>query len=219
MQIFLDSANLGEIKEANSWGVIDGITTNPTLIERNGKEFNIGFIKKITEIIDGPISVEVIQEDFIEMVKEARDLRAIHKNIVVKIPLTLEGLKVIKLLKKEGINTNATLNFSSNQALLAAKAGATYVSPFLGRLDDIGQSGLELVKEILLVFKNYNFSTKVIAASIRNPIHVKECSLMGCHISTIPFKVLKQLIKHPLTDIGIQNFLNDWKKVYKGENK
>lgn len=219
MQIFIDTGDVNEIKEAASWGIIDGVTTNPSLIAKTGKEFNREFVEEIIKIVHGPISIEVIHEDSQGMIEEARWLSQIHENIVVKIPMTLEGLKAIRKLSQENIKTNATLIFSVNQALLVAKAGATYVSPFLGRLDDVGENGLDLVKDILQVFKNYKFSTKVIAASIRNPIHVKVCALLGCNVITIPFKVLEQLSKHPLTNIGIKCFLDDWQKVPKGKNK
>jgi transaldolase len=212
MKFFIDTANVDEIREANSWGVIDGVTTNPTLIAREGRDFK-EVIEEICSIVDGPISAEVISLKADEMIKEAEDLSKIHKNIVVKIPITQDGLKAIKALKEMGVKTNCTLIFSSTQALLAAKAGATYVSPFVGRLDDHSHIGLELVREITTIYENYEYQTEVIVASIRNPLHVVDAALAGAHIATIPFKVIKQLIKHPLTDIGIERFLEDWKKV------
>jgi transaldolase len=214
MKLFIDTANVDEIREANSWGVIDGVTTNPTLIAREGRDFK-EVIEEICSIVDGPISAEVISLKADEMIREAEDLSKIHKNIVVKIPITQDGLKAIKILKEKGVKTNCTLIFSSTQALLAAKAGATYVSPFVGRLDDHSHIGLDLVREIATIYENYDYETEVIVASIRNPLHVVDAALAGAHIATIPFKVIKQLIKHPLTDIGIERFLEDWRKVPK----
>ncbi|CCJ34730.1 MULTISPECIES: fructose-6-phosphate aldolase [Caloramator] len=214
MKLFIDTANVNEIREANSWGVICGVTTNPSLIAKEGRDF-VEVVKEITDIVDGPISAEVISLDHEGMIKEARELAKIHKNIVIKIPMTIEGLKAVKVLSKEGIKTNVTLIFSSAQALLAAKAGATYVSPFLGRLDDIGQDGMYLIEEIVRIFDNYGIETEIIAASIRHPIHVEKAALAGAHIATVPFKVLEQMTKHPLTDIGIERFLKDWEKVPK----
>jgi transaldolase len=212
MKIFLDTANIDEIKQANEWGILDGVTTNPTLVAKEKKDFKT-LIKEIVNIVDGPISVEVISTECNGMVEEAEELAKIHKNIVIKIPITIEGLKAIKILNKKGIRTNATLIFSISQALLAAKAGASYVSPFVGRVDDISYNGMEVVKGIISVFKNYNFSTEVIVASIRHPVHVVESAIIGAHIATMPMKVLELLIKHPLTDIGIKRFLDDWKKL------
>ena len=216
MKFFIDTANVEHIREANSWGVIDGVTTNPSLIAREGRDFKETIIE-ICSIVDGPISAEVVSLDAKGMVKEAIELSKIHKNIVIKIPMTTEGLKATKILKEKGIKTNVTLVFSPSQALLAAKAGATYVSPFIGRLDDISQVGMDLVAKIVTIFENYNFDTQIIVASIRNPDHVVDAALLGADIATIPFNVLKQLVKHPLTDIGIQRFLADWEKVPKKE--
>ncbi|MBI4980606.1 fructose-6-phosphate aldolase [Candidatus Woesearchaeota archaeon] len=214
MKIFIDTANVEEIRTANSWGIIDGVTTNPSLIAKEGRNFE-EVVKEICSIVDGPISAEVISLKAEGMLEEARELVKIHPNIVIKVPLTAEGLKATKQLTTEGIKTNLTLIFSANQALLAAKAGATYVSPFVGRLDDISHNGMELVREIVTMFKNYGFKTEVIVASVRHPLHAKEAALCGAHIATIPFKVLEQMMKHPLTDSGIKKFLEDWKKVVK----
>jgi transaldolase len=214
MKIFIDTANINEIREAYSWGVIDGVTTNPSLIAKEGKDFR-KVIEEICSIVDGPISAEAVSMDAEGMIKEARELSKIHKNIVVKIPMTKEGLKAVKKVSSEKIKTNMTLIFSPNQALLAAKAGATYVSPFVGRLDDISHIGMDLVGQIVEIFDNYAFETEVIVASIRNPLHVVEAAMMGAHVATIPFNVLEQMLKHPLTDIGIKKFLEDWVKVPK----
>lgn len=214
MKIFIDTANVEHIKEANSWGIIDGVTTNPSLIAKEGRDFK-QVIKEITEIVDGPISAEVISVTADKMVPEAEKLAKMHKNIVIKIPMTAEGLKATKALSKKGIKTNVTLVFQPVQALLAAKAGATYVSPFVGRLDDISHVGMDLVRTIVQIYKNYNFKTEVIVASVRSPNHVIEAALAGAHICTIPYNVLTQLVKHPLTDIGIEKFLSDWEKVPK----
>ncbi|UCG70231.1 MAG: fructose-6-phosphate aldolase [Thermoplasmata archaeon] len=216
MKIFLDTANVEHIREANSWGIIDGVTTNPTLIAMEGRNFR-EVVKEICGIVDGPISAEVVSMKSDEMVEEAKGLSAIHKNIVIKVPLMPEGLKTIKQLKELDINTNATLVFSPNQALLAAKAGATYVSPFIGRLDDIGHIGMDIVRDIMIIFDNYNFDTQVIVASIRNPIHVVDAALVGAHIATVPWNTLQKMVKHSLTDVGIQRFLEDWEKVPKSE--
>lgn len=212
MKIFIDTANVNEIKEAESWGILSGVTTNPSLIAREGRDF-VEVVKEITSIVDGPISAEVISLEHEGMVKEARELVKIHKNIVIKLPMTIEGLKAVKILSSEGTKTNVTLVFSSAQALLAAKAGATYVSPFLGRLDDFGMDGMNLIREIVTIFGNYGLETEIIAASIRNPIHAINAALSGADISTIPFNVLKQMTKHPQTDLGIEKFLEDWKSV------
>jgi transaldolase len=215
MKFFIDTANPGEIKKAYEMGVIDGVTTNPTLISKENKDFD-SLIKEICEIIQGlPISLEVLSLNSEGMIEEAQKLSEMGQNIVVKIPMTGEGLKAIKVLVSEGIKTNTTLVFSSTQALLAAKAGTTYVSPFIGRLDDISQTGMDLVKQIVTIFKNYGFESEVIVASIRHPIHVLEAALIGAHVATIPYKVIEQLVKHPLTDIGIERFLADWEKVPK----
>ncbi|MBI5199240.1 MAG: fructose-6-phosphate aldolase [Nitrospirae bacterium] len=212
MKIFIDTANINEIKEAYTWGVVDGVTTNPSLIAKEGKDFR-KVIQEICSIVDGPISAEAISMDSEGMIKEARELSKIHKNIVVKIPMTKEGLKAVKKVSSEGIKTNMTLIFSPNQALLAAKAGATYVSPFVGRLDDISHVGMDIVGQIVEIFDNYAFEAEVIVASIRSPLHVVEAAMMGAHVATIPFNVLEQMLKHPLTDIGIKKFLEDWEKV------
>ncbi|WPX07639.1 fructose-6-phosphate aldolase [Anaerocellum danielii] len=215
MKLFIDTANINEIKEAYSWGIICGVTTNPSLIAKEGRDFK-EVVNEICSIVNGPISAEVISLKAEGMIEEAKDLAKIHKNIVIKIPMTAEGLKAVSVLSKEGIKTNVTLIFSAAQALLAAKAGATYVSPFVGRLDDIGQNGIELIKEIVQIFKNYpDIKTEIIAASIRHPIHVIEAAKAGAHIATVPFKVLEQMTKHALTDVGIERFLKDWEKVPK----
>ncbi|MEW6061118.1 MAG: fructose-6-phosphate aldolase [Bacteroidota bacterium] len=214
MKFFIDTANIAEIKEANALGVLDGVTTNPSLVAKEGKEF-IPLLKEICAIVDGPISAEVVSTDFDGMMKEAHDLAKIHNNIVVKIPLIKEGLKAVKALKSEGIRTNVTLCFSPNQALLAAKAGAAYISPFVGRLDDISTDGMQLIEQIITIYNNYGFDTEVLVASVRHPIHVVQAALMGAHVCTMPFKVIDQLIKHPLTDIGLERFLADWKKGQK----
>ncbi|MCD6245863.1 fructose-6-phosphate aldolase [candidate division WOR-3 bacterium] len=218
MKIFLDTANLDEIKNAAEANLIDGITTNPSLMAREIKRTGLesdAILKKITELVPGPISAEVVSKNLTEMVEEARKLKKIAPQIVIKIPMTFDGMKAVRRLNREGINTNVTLVFSANQALLAAKAGATYVSPFVGRLDDIGNEGMNLVGEILTIFDNYNFKTEVIVASVRHPKHVKEAALMGAHIATIPYKTLNQLFKHCLTDQGIIKFDNDWKDANK----
>ena len=213
MKIFLDTANVADIKEGASWGIVDGVTTNPSLVAKEGRDFK-EVIKEITEIVDGPVSAEVISLKAEEMIEEAREVAKMHPNVVVKIPMTPDGLKAVSAVSKEGIKTNVTLVFSSNQALLAAKAGATYVSPFLGRLDDIGQEGMNLVREIVEIFDIYGIETEVIAASIRHPLHVTEVALAGAHVATIPFNVLTQMAKHPLTDIGIDKFLKDWEATF-----
>ncbi len=212
LKFFIDTANVEEIKKARDLGVLDGVTTNPTLVAKEKRKF-IELIKEIAQITDTPISVEVISTDAEVMIHEARDLARIAPNFVIKIPMTENGLKAVKVLSKEGIKTNMTLIFSANQALLAAKAGATYVSPFIGRLDDIGHEGMELVRDIVLIFKNYGFETQVIVASVRHPLHVLEAAKIGAHIATIPPDVLSKLIQHPLTDIGLKRFLDDWKKA------
>lgn len=214
MKIFIDTANLEQIKEVNSWGILDGVTTNPTLVAKEGCDFK-DRIEAISKIVDGPISAEAVSMNAEGMIKEARELSKIHKNIVVKIPMIDEGLKAVKVLSKEGIKTNVTLVFSPNQALMAAKAGATYVSPFVGRLDDISHNGMELVKDIVNIFKIHGYKTQVIAASIRHPVHVTEAALAGAHIATVPYDVLKKMLKHNLTDEGIAKFLKDWEKVPK----
>lgn len=214
MKIFIDTANINEIREANSLGIVDGVTTNPSLIAKEGKDF-IEVVKEICSIVDGPVSAEVVSLKADDMVKEARPLAKIHKNIVIKIPLTAEGLKATKTLSKEGIKTNVTLCFSATQALLAAKAGATYVSPFIGRLDDISQTGMDLIRDIRTIYSNYKFKTEIIVASVRNPVHVLEAAKLGADIATIPYGVITMLVKHPLTDIGLEKFLKDWQNVPK----
>jgi len=214
MKIFLDTANIELIRMANELGVIDGVTTNPSLIAKEGRDFK-EVVTEICNIVDGPISAEVVSKYAEGMVAEAKELAMIHENIVIKVPMTGEGLKATKQLSKLGIRTNVTLIFSSTQALLAAKAGATFVSPFVGRLDDISHVGMDLVREIVTIYDNYGYETEVIVASVRNPPHVVESALAGAHIATIPYKVLMQLLEHPLTDIGIEKFLADWEKVPK----
>jgi len=214
MKIFLDTANVEEIREANSWGIIDGITTNPTLMAKEKREYD-EIVKEIVAIVDGPISAEAMCGKCDDIVKEARALSKIHKNIVVKIPMTTEGLKAVKKLSAEGVKTNVTLVFSPNQALLAAKAGATYVSPFIGRLDDIGAHGMDIIEQIMKVYRNYNFKTQVIVASIRHPIHVLQAAMIGADIATVPFEVLKKMTQHSLTDVGIEKFKCDYEKLPK----
>jgi transaldolase len=212
VKFFIDTANLEEIKAANAMGVLDGVTTNPSLISKEEGKFE-DIIMAICKEVDGPISAEVTATDYEGMLKEARHLAGLHENIVVKIPCTLEGLKATKKLFEEGIRVNMTLVFSPSQALLAAKAGAAFCSPFVGRLDDISEYGMDLVEQMVTIYNNYAFSTEVLVASIRNPLHVVEAALMGADVATIPYKVIKQLVKHPLTDIGLKNFLKDWEKV------
>lgn len=215
MKFFIDTANVEDIRKANDMGVICGVTTNPSLIAKEGRDFN-EVIKEITSIVDGPISGEVkaTTVDAEGMIREGREIAAIHPNMVVKIPMTVEGLKAVKVLSAEGIKTNVTLIFTANQALLAAEAGATYVSPFLGRLDDINQPGIELVRTIAEIFAVYGYETEIIAASVRNPIHVTDCALAGADIATVPYKVIEQMTKHPLTDQGIEKFQADYKAVF-----
>ena len=212
MKFFIDTANIEEIREAASLGILDGVTTNPSLVYKEGKNFR-KLLDEILKIVDGPVSAEVIATDYDGILKEAREYAAIHKNIVVKVPLIKEGLKAVKTLSEEKINTNVTLCFSPSQALLAAKAGATYVSPFVGRLDDISTNGMELIQQIVQIYRNYDFSTQVLVASIRHPLHVVEAALIGADVCTIPFDVIKKLFKHPLTDNGLDKFLSDWKKL------
>ncbi len=212
MKFFIDTANIEEIRQASALGMVDGVTTNPSLVAKEGREFK-GLIKEICDIVDGPVSAEAVSLDAEGMVREARDLARIARNIVVKIPLIEEGLKAVAILAREGIKTNVTLCFSPIQALMAAKAGAAYISPFVGRLDDISHVGMDLVEQILTIYENYGFDTEVIVASIRNPIHVLDAALMGADIATIPFKVIQQLIRHPLTEIGLEKFLADWKRL------
>jgi transaldolase len=214
MKFFIDTANVEEIREINSWGVLAGVTTNPSLVAKEGRDF-IETLKEIIDIIDGPISAEVISTEAPGMIEEGEKLASLSKNIVIKLPMTPEGLKAVKHFSKKKIRTNVTLIFNANQALLAARAGATYVSPFLGRLDDIGSDGLILVSDIVDIFNAHGIDTEIIAASIRHPIHVLEAAKLGAHVGTIPFKVFGQLVKHPLTDAGIEKFLADWEKAKK----
>jgi len=212
MQIFLDTADVKEIRDLAALGLVDGVTTNPSLIAKEGRPFR-EIVAEILSIVDGPISLEVVGTEAPGMLVEARELAKLHKNVVVKIPLIAEGLKAVKQLSQEGIKTNVTLCFSACQALLAAKAGATYISPFVGRLDDISVVGMDLVRQIVTIYENYNYATFVLAASLRSPMHFVDAALAGAHVCTLPPTVLRQLIKHPLTDIGLERFLADWKKV------
>lgn len=219
MKIFADTADLDEIRELAAWGIIDGVTTNPTLVKKSGYSFN-EIIEEIFKIIDGPISLEAVSDKADDMIKEAKGLiskvsEKYRKNVAIKIPMTPEGLKAIKRLSKEGIKTNVTLVFSANQALLAAKAGATFVSPFIGRLDDIGQEGMQIIEEIMDIYDNYDIKTEVIVASIRHPIHVIQAARLGADIATVPPGIIKKMVKHSLTDVGIERFLKDWKEVKK----
>jgi transaldolase len=211
MEFFIDTADVAEIKAAHELGILDGVTTNPSLIAKTGKPFK-AVVKEICSIVDGPVSAEVVATEKEAILKEGRELAKLAKNVVVKVPLIAEGLKAVKVFSAEGIKTNVTLCFSTNQALLAAKAGATYISPFVGRLDDISQDGMELIEEIKTVYENYDFATKILVASIRHPIHLKQAALIGAHVATIPFSVFGQLVKHPLTDSGLEKFLSDAKK-------
>ena len=213
MRFFLDTANVEHIKEANEMGVICGVTTNPSLVAKEGRDFN-EVIKEITSIVDGPISGEVVSEDAEGMIKEGREIAAIHKNMIVKIPMTVEGLKATKVLASEGIKTNVTLIFSATQSLLAANSGATYVSPFLGRVDDISMIGMDLVRDIAEIFEIHGLETEIIAASVRNPIHVIEAAKAGAHIATIPHSLVLQMVKHPLTDQGLEKFKADWAAAF-----
>ena len=212
MKIFIDSADLGEIRDAAAMGVIDGVTTNPSLIAPTKRPLR-DVIRDICEIVDGPISAEVTATDTDGILREGRELAKLHPNVVVKVPLIADGIKAVKIFTKEGIKTNVTLCFSPTQAMLAAKAGATYISPFIGRIDDIAGEGMELIEQIVTIYRNYGFETQVLAASIRHPVHVVQASLIGADVATIPHKVILQLLKHPLTDVGLEKFLSDWKKV------
>ncbi|MBW1915335.1 MAG: fructose-6-phosphate aldolase [Deltaproteobacteria bacterium] len=212
MKFFIDTANIDEIKKSNGMGMLDGVTTNPSLVAKEGRDFT-ELMKEICSIVDGPVSAEVVSTDADGMIKEARGLADLADNIVVKIPLIKEGLKAVKVLTEENIKTNVTLCFSPVQALMAAKAGASYISPFVGRLDDISQVGMELIDQISTIYENYAYETEIIVASIRSPVHVLDAALIGADISTIPFKVMEQLVKHPLTDIGLEKFLADWNKM------
>lgn len=212
MKLFIDSANVDEIRDVNDWGVICGVTTNPSLIAKEGRDFK-EVVKEITEIVDGPISAEVVSLESEGMVEEARELAKIHENVIIKIPMTKEGLKAVKILTKENIKTNVTLIFSANQGLLAARAGASYVSPFIGRLDDISNEGMYIVEDMAEIFQIHNIDCEIIAASVRGPMDVLNAAKAGAHISTIPYRVLDQMLNHPLTDIGIENFLKDWENA------
>jgi len=214
MKIFLDTANVEKIREMASWGVVDGVTTNPTLIAMEGRKFE-EVVQEICEIVDGPISAEVVSMDAEGMIAEAREISKMHKNIVIKVPIIPEGLKAIKVLEAEGIRTNATLVFSCNQALLACKADASFISPFVGRIDDQGGDGMGVVAEIVEMIDNYDFESEVIVASVRHPVHVVESAMIGAHIATVPVAVLEKMVKHTLTDVGIRKFLEDWEKVPK----
>jgi len=214
MKFFIDTANVKEIREAVSLGVVDGVTTNPSLIAKEGRDFK-QVIAEICELVDGPISAEAVSLEADKMVVEGMDLAKIHKNVVVKLPMTKDGLKATKVLADKGIKVNMTLVFSASQALLAAKVGAAYVSPFVGRLDDISHYGMDLVEQVVTIFDNYGYPTEVIVASVRSPLHVVDAAMAGAHIATIPFSVIGQMVKHPLTDIGIEKFMADWKKLEK----
>ncbi|MDP2037318.1 MAG: fructose-6-phosphate aldolase [Ignavibacteria bacterium] len=212
MKFFIDTANIAQIKEAAAMGLLDGVTTNPSLVAKEGKNF-LELLNEIIAIVDGPISAEVVSTDYDGILKEAYELSKIHKNIVIKVPLIKEGIKAVKTLSSQGIKTNVTLCFSPTQALLAAKAGATYISPFVGRLDDISTNGMDLIRQIVTIYKNYGYNTEVLVASVRHPLHVVEAAMMGAHVCTMPFDVIDKLFKHPLTDIGLDKFLSDWKKL------
>lgn len=219
MKFFIDTADLNEIREANAMGVLDGVTTNPSLMRKAGGADFHEHIRQICEIVDGPVSAEVISTDYDGIMAEARELARIHERVVVKIPLILDGIKAVKALAAEGIRTNVTLCFSPTQALIAAKAGATYISPFIGRIDDISGDGMELIRQIRQIYDNYGFETQILAASVRHPMHVVEAALAGADVATIPFAVLQQLIKHPLTDIGLERFLADWRAYQERQRK
>jgi len=214
MKFFLDTANIDEIRSAAEYGLIDGVTTNPSLISKEGRSFK-EVIREIAGIVDGPISAEVVSTDAAGMLAEAYDLAKIHENIVIKIPMVKEGMKALKQLSADGIRTNVTLVFSPSQALVAAKLGATYVSPFVGRLDDVSHVGMELIGDLVRIFDNYSFQTQILVASCRHPLHIRDAALLGAHVATMPYGVLEQLLKHPLTDIGLERFLKDWEKVAK----
>lgn len=213
MKIFIDTANLDEIREANDMGILDGVTTNPSLVAKEGHKDFRSMLEKICEIVDGDVSAEVVSTKSDDILKEGRELAKINKNIVVKVPLIKEGLKAVKVFAGEGIRTNVTLCFSASQAILAAKAGAYIISPFVGRLDDISHNGMELISQIVQIYGNYNYQTQVLVASVRHPLHFVDGALMGADIATMPFKVIEQLAKHPLTDLGLDKFLSDWKKL------
>lgn len=211
MKFFIDTAKIEEIKEAAALGILDGVTTNPSLVSKTGKDFR-SLLDEILAVVDGPVSAEVIAADYEGIVKEGRNLSKIHKNIVVKVPLIKEGLKAVKTLSGEGVKTNVTLCFSPSQALLAAKAGASYISPFVGRLDDVSTNGMDLISQIVQIYRNYDYKTEVLVASIRHPLHLVEAALIGADVCTMPFEVINKLFNHPLTDMGLDKFLNDWKK-------
>lgn len=215
MKIFIDTANLNEIKEAAAMGVLDGVTTNPSLVAKEGHKDFRSMLEEICKIVDGDISAEVISTNCDDIVKEGRELAKIHPNIVVKVPLIKEGLKAVKIFSSEGIRTNVTLCFSASQAILAAKAGAYIISPFVGRLDDISQNGMDLIAQIVNIYRNYDYQTQVLVASVRHPLHFVDSAMLGAEIATMPFKVIEQLVKHPLTDIGLEKFLSDWEKANK----
>jgi transaldolase len=214
MKFFIDTANMKEIEEAASMGVLDGVTTNPSLISKEGRSFK-ELIVEICKIVDGPVNAEVTATEHKAMVREGRDLAKLHKNVYVKVPMTIDGLKATKALTAEGIRINVTLIFSPTQALMAAKAGAKFASPFIGRLDDVSIVGMDLIGQIVTIYENYGYDTEVLAASIRNPVHVVEAAMLGAHIATMPFSVIKQLARHPLTDVGLKKFLEDWEKIPK----
>jgi transaldolase len=216
MKLFLDTANMDEIRDAASYGVLDGVTTNPTLVAKEGEQRGFKeLVREICEIVNGPVSAEVISTDIERMLDEARDLADIHPHVVVKMPLTEDGIKATKKVSDEGIRVNVTLVFSPSQALIAAKAGAAYVSPFVGRLDDVSNIGMDIVRDIIQIYKNYDYPTEVLVASVRHPIHVVEAAKIGAHIATMPYKIFKQLVKHPLTEVGLERFLSDWKNQKK----
>jgi len=215
MKFFIDSGDIGEIKAAAAMGLVDGVTTNPSLLAKAGKPMHQALVE-IAEVVDGPISGEVLATDYEGMLREGREIAKIHKNMVVKVPLTLDGLRAVRTFTNEGIRTNVTLCFSANQALLAAKAGATFISPFVGRLDDVSHEGMELIEQIVTIYDNYDFDTEVLVASVRHPTHVLQSALLGAHVCTMPFKVIQQLAQHPLTDIGLAKFVEDGKKIPRG---
>ncbi|HCU25272.1 MAG TPA: fructose-6-phosphate aldolase [Deltaproteobacteria bacterium] len=214
MKIFIDTADVKEIREANDMGILDGVTTNPSLIAKSGRKFR-DVLEEIVGIVHGPVSAEVVSTDQEGMLREAREYAQIHSNIVIKLPMTIEGLKALKVCVAEEIQTNLTLIFNANQALLVGKVGATYASPFIGRLDDISQIGMDLIRQIRTIYNNYGIKTQILAASIRNPVHFLEAALVGADVATVPFSVIKQLMQHPLTDLGLERFLKDWEKVPK----
>ena len=213
MKFFLDTANIEEIRDAAEYGLIEGVTTNPSLVAKEGKDFK-DVLREITKIVDGPISAEVVSTDCAGILKEAYDLAKVHENIVVKVPMIKEGMKALKQLSRDRIRTNVTLVFNANQALIAAKLGAGYVSPFVGRFDDVSQVGMSLIADLVQIFRNYQFQTEILVASCRSPLHIREAAILGAHVATMPYKVLEQLMKHPLTDIGLEKFLKDWEKVH-----